>query len=406
MPAIYDLANRGLLPPGFSLVGFARRDWADQDFAQVVHDSVKALRPHRVPRGGLEAARRGLPVRPRRLRRRRRLRPAPPDDRGARRGPRHRTATTRSTWPSRPASSAPSSASSRSTGSPTAADGLLAPGRRREALRPRPRVGAGAQRHPGGRLRLGLDLPDRPLPRQGDGPEHPGDALRQHDVRADLERQLRRPRADHHGRGRRHRRPRRLLRRHRRRARRDPEPPAPADVAGRDGGADVVRRREPADREAEGALERRAPPPARPDDRPRRSTPRAGPAARRSPGFLEEEGIKKSSTTETYAAVTLNVETRRWAGVPFYLRTGKRLGRRVTEVAIVFKKAPHQPFSASVDRGPHPERPGDPDPARRGHDAAVRLEGARHRDGDPRRQHGLRVRRVLHRVLARRPTSG
>src|SRR5213080_5200166 len=42
MPAVYDLANRGLLPPGFSLVGFARRDWADQDFAQVVHDSVKA----------------------------------------------------------------------------------------------------------------------------------------------------------------------------------------------------------------------------------------------------------------------------------------------------------------------------------------------------------------------------
>ena len=42
MPAIYDLANRGLLPPGFSLVGFARRDWVDQDFAQIVHDSVKA----------------------------------------------------------------------------------------------------------------------------------------------------------------------------------------------------------------------------------------------------------------------------------------------------------------------------------------------------------------------------
>jgi glucose-6-phosphate 1-dehydrogenase len=41
MPAIYDLANRGLLPPGFSLVGFARRDWANEDFAQVVHDAVK-----------------------------------------------------------------------------------------------------------------------------------------------------------------------------------------------------------------------------------------------------------------------------------------------------------------------------------------------------------------------------
>ncbi len=41
MPAVYDLANRGLLPPGFSLVGFARRDWEHEDFTQVVHDAVK-----------------------------------------------------------------------------------------------------------------------------------------------------------------------------------------------------------------------------------------------------------------------------------------------------------------------------------------------------------------------------
>ena len=41
MPAVYDLANRGLLPPGFALVGFARRDWANQDFAKIVHDAVK-----------------------------------------------------------------------------------------------------------------------------------------------------------------------------------------------------------------------------------------------------------------------------------------------------------------------------------------------------------------------------
>ena len=41
MPAVYDLANRGLLPPGFALVGFARRDWEDQDFAHVVHEAVK-----------------------------------------------------------------------------------------------------------------------------------------------------------------------------------------------------------------------------------------------------------------------------------------------------------------------------------------------------------------------------
>ena len=62
------------------------------------------------------------------------------------------------------------------------------------------------------------------------------------------------------------------------------------------------------------------------------------------PGLLEEEGFAKDSVTETYAAITLSVDTRRWAGVPFYLRTGKRLGRRVTEIAVVFKRAPHLPF--------------------------------------------------------------
>ncbi|WP_019926958.1 glucose-6-phosphate dehydrogenase [Nocardia sp. BMG111209] len=61
-------------------------------------------------------------------------------------------------------------------------------------------------------------------------------------------------------------------------------------------------------------------------------------------GLLDEEGFDPQSRTETYAAITLNVDTRRWAGVPFYLRTGKRLGRRVTEIAIMFKRAPHLPF--------------------------------------------------------------
>jgi glucose-6-phosphate 1-dehydrogenase len=63
--------------------------------------------------------------------------------------------------------------------------------------------------------------------------------------------------------------------------------------------------------------------------------------------YVDEENVPKTSTTETYAAVRLNVETRRWAGVPFYLRTGKRLPRRVTEIAVVFKKAPHLPFAAT-----------------------------------------------------------
>lgn len=64
-------------------------------------------------------------------------------------------------------------------------------------------------------------------------------------------------------------------------------------------------------------------------------------------GFLDEEGMNPTSTTETYAAIRVDIDNRRWAGVPFYLRAGKRLGRRVTEIAVVFKRAPHLPFEQS-----------------------------------------------------------
>ena len=62
-------------------------------------------------------------------------------------------------------------------------------------------------------------------------------------------------------------------------------------------------------------------------------------------GFLDEEGMNPESVTETYAAMRLDIGTRRWAGVPFYLRAGKRLGRRVTEIAVVFKRAPQYLFA-------------------------------------------------------------
>ncbi|MEW2568542.1 glucose-6-phosphate dehydrogenase [Streptomyces sp. NPDC047070] len=65
-------------------------------------------------------------------------------------------------------------------------------------------------------------------------------------------------------------------------------------------------------------------------------------------GYLDEDGIDPGSTTDTYAAVKLEVDNRRWAGVPFYLRTGKRLGRRVTEIAVVFQRAPHSPFDSTA----------------------------------------------------------
>ncbi|MCB5166822.1 glucose-6-phosphate dehydrogenase [Streptomyces bambusae] len=65
-------------------------------------------------------------------------------------------------------------------------------------------------------------------------------------------------------------------------------------------------------------------------------------------GYLEEDGIDPNSKTDTYAAIRLEINNRRWAGVPFYLRTGKRLGRRVTEIAVIFKRAPYLPFESGA----------------------------------------------------------
>ena len=62
-------------------------------------------------------------------------------------------------------------------------------------------------------------------------------------------------------------------------------------------------------------------------------------------GYLEEDGIPSGSTTETFAAIRVDVDNRRWAGVPFYLRAAKRMPRRVTEIALMMRAAPHLPFT-------------------------------------------------------------
>jgi glucose-6-phosphate 1-dehydrogenase len=67
------------------------------------------------------------------------------------------------------------------------------------------------------------------------------------------------------------------------------------------------------------------------------------------PGFRQEPGVDAESQTNTYAAVTFFVDNWRWAGVPFYLRTGKRLPKRVTEIAIQFNAAPHAVFGENGD---------------------------------------------------------
>ncbi|WP_321800253.1 glucose-6-phosphate dehydrogenase [Burkholderia sp. BCC1988] len=59
------------------------------------------------------------------------------------------------------------------------------------------------------------------------------------------------------------------------------------------------------------------------------------------PGYVDESGIPSSSTTETFIALKVEVENWRWAGVPFFLRTGKRLAQRVAEIVVTFKRPPH-----------------------------------------------------------------
>lgn len=69
------------------------------------------------------------------------------------------------------------------------------------------------------------------------------------------------------------------------------------------------------------------------------------------PGYRDEELVPKDSVTETYVAWRMEVKNWRWAGVPFYIRAGKRLPKRATEIAILFKEPPHQIYhDASLDR--------------------------------------------------------
>ncbi|MDH4909813.1 glucose-6-phosphate dehydrogenase [Xanthomonas axonopodis pv. ricini] len=73
------------------------------------------------------------------------------------------------------------------------------------------------------------------------------------------------------------------------------------------------------------------------------------------PGYREEDTVPDDSDTETYVAMKLQVDTWRWAGVPFYLRTGKRLRERTTEIAIRFKPAPLAPFRSTEVGGYGPD---------------------------------------------------
>jgi glucose-6-phosphate 1-dehydrogenase len=72
------------------------------------------------------------------------------------------------------------------------------------------------------------------------------------------------------------------------------------------------------------------------------------------PGYREEDGVAPDSLTETYVAAKLFVDNWRWADTPFYIRTGKRLPRRETTIAIQFKRAPHPPFEIDSEESLRP----------------------------------------------------
>ncbi len=66
-------------------------------------------------------------------------------------------------------------------------------------------------------------------------------------------------------------------------------------------------------------------------------------------GYREEEGVDKESRTETFAAVKLNIDNWRWSGIPFYLRTGKKMPTHATEIVINYRPAPHSLFNSVSD---------------------------------------------------------
>src|SRR5579864_5810286 len=67
------------------------------------------------------------------------------------------------------------------------------------------------------------------------------------------------------------------------------------------------------------------------------------------PGYRQEPGIRENSSTETYVALEFYIDNWRWAGVPFFVRTGKRLARRMTEISVHFKRTPQALFARTPD---------------------------------------------------------
>ena len=223
MPALYALAFRRLLPEHFAVVGTARSEETDESFRERMKEAVQRNARDEFRQDvwdDLAAGMRYCPLE---------VGDADGEDRLAtlleeidqERGTHGNRVYYLAVPPSAIGTIVSAIAERRRPERLGAAD-------RREAVRPRPRLGQGAQPADLGALRRERGLPHRPLPRQGDGAEHAGAAVRERHLRADLEPAVHRPRPDHRRRVDRHRGPRRVLRAGGRDPRHVPEPPAAA----------------------------------------------------------------------------------------------------------------------------------------------------------------------------------
>ena len=207
-----------------------------------------------------------------------------------------------------------------------------------------------------------VDLPHRPLPRQGGGAEHPVLQIRERVPRADLESPLRRSRPDHHGRAHRGCRTRHFLRRDRRHSRRHPESPAADRQLPGDGGAVIDLDRSRARRAGQGAEDSEA-------------VVDSGSRDRSVSWLSDEPQVAPDSQVPTFAAMRLFVDSWRWHGVPFYVRAGKCLQATATEIIVNLKEAPPVVFretphgdnyvrftlapNVAIDIGASTKRPGE-----------------------------------------------
>ena len=281
-------------------------------------------------------------------------------------------------------------------------EGLDAPDRR-EAVRPRPRLGARPERDARGALHRGPDLPHRPLPRQGNGPEHAGAAVRERHLRADLEPAVRRPRADHRRRVDRDRGARRLLRVRGRDPRHLPEPPAAAARPDGDGAADRLHRRVGAEREGEGAARAAH---ARPEVgraravRARLHRGRGGSGLPRGGGRragLDDRDVRRGEALRRQLALGGHAVLRAHG-------QAARAPRDDDRDPVQARSAPA--VRGDLRRGAAPERAARPRAAGRGRLARDRREGPRPGHADPHRPHGLPLRRRVPHRRCRRRTSG